>query len=210
MKNKINILGGGQTALIAAIMLSNRGYKVEIIDDKPLQQTHFALLRFKTKTIEEETGIKCEEVEIKKAIYYNGQIYNESNIKFDNLYSQKVTGKIQRRSIGNLGIGKRYIPPVDFFDQLISKCKRMDVNYRQIECLGLPASTDDKIAISTLPMPSLYKRVNQEEIKFEFEKVYVVEFNIKNCNVHQTIYYPSNIHLKEPAYRISIIGNNIK
>lgn len=210
MTNKINILGSGQTSMLAAIMLANRGYQVEILDDKPIKQTHFALLRFKTKAIEEETGIKLEEVEIKKAIYFDGQIHNESNIKFDNLYSQKVTGKVQRRSIGNLGIGKRYIPPVDFFQQLEKKCEQLDINFRQIECIGLPAATQETYYISTLPMPKLYKRVHDEEIKFDFEKVYVVEFNIENCNVHQTIYYPCNSSLKQPAYRISIVGNNIK
>jgi hypothetical protein len=187
------------------------------MDDKPMKQTHFALLRFKTKDIEEETGITCEEVEIKKAIYFEGQIYNESNIKFDNLYSQKVTGKIQRRSICNLGTGKRYIPPVDFFDQLEKKCQKLSIN---IECnsdidlkvltraiIDNPSST----YISTLPIINLYKFVHQEEIKFDFEKVFVVELNIENCNVHQTIYYPSRVEeINQPAYRISLIGNNIK
>lgn len=220
MTNKINILGAGQTSMIAGIMLANRGYQVEILDEKPMKQSHFALLRFKTKAIEEETGIKCEEVEIKKAIYYHGQIYNESNIKFDNLYSQKVTGKIQRRSIGNLGIGKRYIPPVDFFQQLEKKCEQLGIAFNQITELskyhpskflrdftGYPGEK----TISTLPMPKMYKFVHQEEVKFDFEKVYVVEFNVDNCNVHQTIYYPSYIEsINHPAYRISVVGNNIK
>ena len=212
MTNKINILGAGQTSMLAGIMLANRGYQVEILDEKPMKQTHFALLRFKTKDIEEETGIKCEEVEIKKAIYYHGQIYNESNIKFDNLYSQKVTGKIQRRSIGKLGIGKRYIPPVDFFDQLIDKCKKLGVEVRQTPYLDDICKDKLKIApvISTLPMPKMHKLVHQEEIKFDFEKVVVVEFAIPNCNVNQTIYYPSNSSLREPAYRISVVSNNIK
>lgn len=217
MTNKINILGAGQTSMLAAIMLANRGYQVEILDEKPMKQTHFALLRFKTKAIEEETGIKCEEVEIKKAIYYHGQIYNESNIKFDNLYSQKVTGKIQRRSIGNLGIGKRYIPPVDFFDQLVEKCNKAGVKIAHSEDVDMDFILEKragKIAekfISTLPMPKMYKTVHNEEIKFDFEKVYVVEFDIKDCNVHQTIYYPSVVEsLNHPAYRISVVGNNIK
>lgn len=218
MTNKINILGAGQTSMIAAIMLANRDYKVEILDDKPLKQSHFALLRFKTKAIEEETGIKCEEVEIKKAIFFDGQIYNESNIKFDNLYSRKVTGKIQRRSIGNLGIGKRYIPPVDFFDQLVKKCEKLGIENRIDTGADLKNDVSSHFKmndpncniISTLPMPNLYRMVHQEEVKFEFEKVYVVEFNIPNCNVHQTIYYPEMIVALQPAYRISIVGNDIK
>lgn len=220
MINKINILGAGQTSMIAAIMLANRGYRVEILDEKPLKQTHFALLRFKTKSIEEETGIKCEEVEIKKAIYFEGQIYNESNIKFDNLYSQKVTGKIQRRSIGNLGIGKRYIPPVDFFQQLEKKTEQLGVEFKQItewsnyhpsKFLRDFTGFAGEKTISTLPMPKMCKFVHNEEINFDFEKVYVVEFNVDNCNVHQTIYYPSIIHsIQHPAYRISVVGNNIK
>lgn len=220
MTNKINILGAGQTSMIAGIMLANRGYQVEILDEKPMKQTHFALLRFKTKDIEEETGIKCEEVEIKKAIYYHGQIYNESNIKFDNLYSQKVTGKIQRRSIGNLGIGKRYIPPVDFFDQLMKKCEQLGVEsklvgefskYDPSKFLRDFTGYEGTKFISTLPMPKIYKLVHQEEVKFDFEKVFVVEFNVDNCNVHQTIYYPSYVEsINHPAYRISVVGSNIK
>lgn len=216
---KINILGAGQTSMLAAIMLANRGHKVEIIDDKPLKQSHFALLRFKTKNIEEETGIKCEEVEIKKAIFYEGNIYNESNIKFDNLYSQKVTGKIQRRSIGNLGIGKRYIPPADFFQQLEEKCSKLGVLTSIDPNLDLRKDLynycnvyhfNETKTISTLPMPNVYKAVCDQEIQFDFEKVYVVEFNLKDCNVHQTIYYPSCIHSVQPAYRISVVGSNIK
>jgi hypothetical protein len=194
-------------------MLSNRGYQVEILDEKPMKQTHFALLRFKTKAIEEETGIKLEEVEIKKAIFFNGQIHNESNIKFDNLYSQKVTGKIQRRSIGNLGIGKRYIPPVDFFQQLEKKCEQLNVQFdieEKITDFLLEFGNPKSPCISTLPMPKVRKLVHEEEIKFDFEKVYVVEFNIENCNVHQTIYFPSIKNNEEPAYRISVVGNNIK
>lgn len=216
MTNKINILGAGQTSMIAGIMLANRGYQVEILDDKPMKQTHFALLRFKTKDIEEETGINCEEVEIKKAIYYHGQIYNESNIKFDNLYSQKVTGKIQRRSIGSLGIGKRYIPPVDFFDQLLEKCNKVGVKIADPEDVDMEFILENRAGkikdkfISTLPMPKLYKTVHNEEVKFDFEKVFVVEFDIPKCNVHQTIYFPESNSIKEPAYRISVVGSNIK
>lgn len=218
MTNKINILGAGQTSMLAGIMLANRGYQVEILDEKPMKQSHFALLRFGSKAIEEETGIKLEEVEIKKAIFYDGQIHNQSNIKFDNLYSQKVTGKIQRRSIGNLGVGKRYIPPADFFDQLEKKCEKLSIEFKQITELSkyhpskflrdFTGFAGEK-TISTLPMPKMYKFVHPEEVKFDFEKVYVVEFTIDNCNVHQTIYYPSK-SLNDPAYRISVVGNSIK
>jgi len=217
MKNKITILGSGQTAMIAAIMLANRGYNIDILDDKPLAQSHFALLRFKTKQIEEETGISCEEVEIKKAIYFDGKIHNESNIKMDNLYAKKVTSKIQKRSIGSLGVGKRYIPPMDFFDQLINKCRKLNVNFNQVANLNnflelfLEDIQEDSTIISTLPMPKMHQLVNQLDINFDFEKVYVVEFEVPNCNVHQTIYYPTILDsTNNPAYRISVIGNNIK
>lgn len=216
---KINILGAGQTSMLAAIMLTNRGHKVEIIDDKPLKQSHFALLRFKTKAIEEETGIKCEEVEIKKAIYYHTNIYNESNIKFDNLYSRKVTGKIQRRSIGNLGTGKRYIPPADFFQQLEEKCSKLGISTSILEELNLKndfveickeVGFGSSKTISTIPMPNVYKAVCDQEVKFDYEKVYVVEFNVTDCNVHQTIYYPDCGNTSEPSYRISVVGGSIK
>lgn len=215
MKKNIQILGFGQTSMIAGIMLTNRGYQVEIIDNKPLTQTHFALLRFKTKAIEQETGIKLEEVEIKKGIYADGKIFNESNIKFDNFYSKKVTGKIQKRSIGNLSTGKRYTPPVDFFDQLIKKCKKLDIKITNDADIDLKLTTREIINkpsthfISTLPMPKLYKMVHNEDVEFEFDKVFVVEFIIDECDVHQTIYYPLN-EPSNPAYRISIVGNIMK
>lgn len=121
---KINIYGSGQTAMIAALIL-RKDFDVSIISrEKEIKQTHFALLRFKTKAVEEATGIKCAEVDITKNIFYNGKHYSESNIMLDNMYSMKVTGKIEKRSIGNLAPGKRYIPPVDFFQQLVEKTKK--------------------------------------------------------------------------------------
>ena len=217
MKKNIQILGAGQTSMLASIMLAKRGYVVSILDNKPLKQSHFALLRFGSRAIEEETGIKLEEVEIKKNIYFDGSLHNESNIKFDNLYSQKVTGKIQRRSIGNLGVGKRYIPPVDFFDQLKSRCHELEVetancdsnNRSPLDLIDGDCRKENSTIISTLPMPKVYNLVHEGEIKFDFEKIYTVEFEIPNCNVHQTIYYPK-MDRSTPAYRISVVGSFIK
>jgi hypothetical protein len=213
MQNKILILGAGQTSMIAAIMLKNRGHDVEIVDDKPIEeinQNHFALLRFKTDKIEKETGIKLQKINTEKAILYKENHYTESNIFFNNLYSKKVSEKYQNRSIGNLQNGTRYQPPEDFFQQLKTRCIAIGVKFtqasisNQLEAIKLFNVSN---VISTIPMPTMNKIFFNMDIDFSFQEINTIEFEINDCNLNQTIYFPDEFSI---PYRISIIGNKAK
>ena len=82
---KIKIYRAGLTGLIAATILRKDHDVTLYSETNILQNNHHALLRFKDDAIEKATGIKCKKVIIKKAVYYKKRLYNESNIKFDNM-----------------------------------------------------------------------------------------------------------------------------
>lgn len=220
MKTKIKILGLGQTSMICAIMLCKRGFDVEIFDEKPLdqfKQSHFALLRFKTDKIEQETGIKLSKFKTEKAIYigkhFDKVIVNESNIELNNKYSFKVSGKYQSRSIGNLNSGIRYQPPENFFELLLNKCVELGVKFKK-ESINASINAiinkfDNFNVISTIPMPKINEIIFKKDINFDFQKIYTAEFELTEnvFDVNQTIYFPEEHHL---PYRISITNNKIK
>lgn len=197
----IKIYGAGMAGLLAGVILSKK-FNIQIIEKQPkLEKKHFALLRFKDNSIEEATGIQCQKVTIKKAICYSNQLYKESNILFDNLYSKKVTNKILDRSIGNLQSGTRYIPPHDFYEQLI------ELNKGKIQ-LNTEVKELEENAISTIPLFNMYKNFKKDNIQFQHKSIYVKCFKCYHINVHQTIYFPEEI-AQYSAYRISIIGDRI-
>lgn len=205
MSNKpvINIYGAGMAGLLAASILS-KNFEIAIYEkNKEIKNSHHALLRFRDNTIEEYTGIKCKKVQIKKAIFYKNTLFNASNILFDNLYSQKVIGCINTRSIRDLSAGIRYIPPINFYEQLFELNK--DKIHMNSERNEFPAN---KTIISTIPMPTIYKTVCSESIEFKSEEIIVLTIPIENCDVYQTIYFPENDDMN-PAYRITITGNII-
>lgn len=198
-------------------MLLKRNYAVEIIDEKSIddfKKNHFALLRFRTDKIQQETEIGLEQVKTAKAIYHDGNLFNETNIFFNNQYSYKVCRKYQQRSIENLADGIRYQPPEDFSEQLKKRCIETGVVFTKIENTKnfLKAIKFQEInalpIISTIPMPTINEIFFNFEINFLFDEIQIVEFNISNCDVNQTIYFPD--FEKNTPYRISITNNVIK
>lgn len=117
MQDRLQIWGAGMAWLIAANVL--RKHNPIVYEAKSeLPHNHKALLRFRTDKVSIATGIPFKKVSIRKAIWHDGKLYNESNLKFDNLYSQKVTGTVAKRSIENFHGEVRYIAPHDFVERL--------------------------------------------------------------------------------------------
>lgn len=198
MQDRLQIWGAGMAGLIAANVL--RKHNPIVYEAKSeLPHNHKALLRFRTDKVSIATGIPFKKVNIKKAIWFDGKLYNESNLKFDNLYSQKVTGTVAKRSIENFHGEVRYIAPHDFVERL---AEGVEIEYNhKVE------KPSDGVAISTLPMPLNMKIAGLNAgTKYECKEICSVNFYINEplVDVYQTIY---DVSEKTPFYRLSISGN---
>mgnify|MGYP000436967349 FL=1 len=198
MQDRLQIWGAGMAGLIAANVL--RKHNPIVYEAKSeLPHNHKALLRFRTDKVSIATGIPFKKVSIRKAIWYDGKLYNESNLKFDNLYSQKVTGTVAKRSIENFHGEVRYIAPHDFVERL---AEGVEIEYNHK--VEKPSSS---AAISTLPMPLNMKIAGLNAgTKYECKEICSVNFYINEplVDVYQTIY---DVSEKTPFYRLSISGN---
>lgn len=198
MQDRLQIWGAGMAGLIAANVL--RKHNPIVYEAKSeLPHNHKALLRFRTDKVSIATGIPFKKVNIKKAIWFDGKLYNESNLRFDNLYSQKVTGTVAKRSIENFHGEVRYIAPHDFVERL---AEGVEIEYNhKVE------KPSDGVAISTLPMPLNMKISGLvDSTKYECKEICSVNFFIEEpfVDVYQTIY---DVDETTPFYRLSISGN---
>lgn len=198
MQDRLQIWGAGMAGLIAANVL--RKHNPIVYEAKSeLPHNHKALLRFRTDKVSIATGIPFKKVSIRKAIWYDGKLYNESNLKFDNLYSQKVTGTVAKRSIENFHGEVRYIAPHDFVERLAEGVE-IEYNHKVEQPSG-------GVAISTLPMPLNMKISGlADSTKYECKEICSVNFFIEEpfVDVYQTIY---DVDENTPFYRLSISGN---
>lgn len=199
----MRIYGSGMAGLLCASML--RRHKPEIHEaQQSLPNNHAALLRFRTDACSKVTGIPFKRVEVQKAISYGGQILASGSVALNNMYSQKVTGRVSDRSIINLKSGERFIAPPDFISQMAATA---DIKYNSgLSKEELLARTPDSDpVISTIPVPAMMGMADWEErVDFQWRTVWAVTANISDCDVYQTVYYPDQ-RLK--YYRASLTGN---
>lgn len=203
----MKIYGAGMAGLLAANLL--RRHKPIILEKQPsLPNNHEALLRFRSDAISRLTGIPFRKVTVYKAIWAEDRIHNSSNLKFANMYAQKVTDKIINRSILKLEPAERWIAPPDFIQQLAASCSiQFDNEVRlstELPFLGEPI-------ISTLPMPILMTLSDwpkPEKLEFKAKPIWIFTADIvdTDCDIFQTIYFPEH-HIG--AYRASITGSKL-
>jgi hypothetical protein len=198
------IVGAGMAGLLAGHML--RRHSPRIIEaQSELPNNHSALLRFRTRAVQEATGIPFREVIVRKALCRNGHLRSWATLADNNEYSVKVTGEVLDRSVLNLDSATRYIAPPDFIAQL---AKGLDVEYRcPFNPMWLKTRDLSDPIISTMPMPVLMQMADWEErFDFRWREIWTLNFYITSprVDVFQTIYFPD---VEVPYYRVSVTGN---
>lgn len=200
----MRILGAGMAGLLAASML--RRMKPVVCEAQPtLPNNHAALLRFRTDACSKAANIPFRQVQVEKALVWNGELRSTGDIKLNNLYSRKVAGAISNRSILNLSGGTRYIAPDNFIEMLAASA--------QIE-FGRPFGTkqlmertpESEPLISTIPLPYIMELTGWDPEGFESRPIWALNVRVQSCNVFQTIYYPAP---GLPYYRASITGDRL-
>jgi hypothetical protein len=191
-----SIIGAGLSGLIAAQIFQ----KSEVFESQPEPQAmHRAVLRFRSDAIAKLTGIDFAAVTVRKGIWMDGA-FVAPTIQIANMYSKKVIGHYEsERSIWNLEAATRFIAPENFYEQLVELAGARvawNVNY------SFSAPREEPL-ISTVPLPVLLAGITMvgPQLKLVRAPIVVKRYRIPQCNLYQTIYFPS---LTENVYRASI------
>ena len=213
------ILGAGMAGCLAGIM--NGG--AAIFEAAPsLPENHHGVLRFRTDNISRITGIPFKKVKVFKSIWCDGKEQPLSP-RMNNLYSQKVVGKIQERSILNIEPAIRYIAPERFHQQLgFMMADRIKFSHKveSISDQTISFTTGsynyqykdkyERPIISTIPLPALLEVLGECVHSLTKDvvpkSVFVARLEIPGANVHQTIYFP---HPELGIYRASMVGSTL-
>ena len=199
MYKKTTIFGAG----IAGLLAANTFQKAEIYDSgNESQVQHKALLRFRTSEVGDSVGIDFKKVKVHKGVWIDSD-YVSPNIRLANMYSRKVIGKVHDRSIWNVDSVYRYIAPENFVSELADRCKDRivwghTVTKKDFECEG--------VKISTIPLSVTHKILCDidlpvSDVIFKNAPITVKRYRIKDCDVFQTVYFPSP---ETSVYRASI------
>lgn len=207
------ILGSGLAGCLAAIR-HERALVIEANEQATVN--HRAVLRMRSEVVSQLTGIPFKKVTIRKFVYDDESGYSKVATPEQIItYSLKATNTLSVRSIVNLNDDVRYIPPHDFHQQLLNRLdgriqfgRKVQSVDRDFICtdLGITHRTDMPV-ISTIPLHAML-RMTKTEHDFLFvgmhKKIHVSEFELANCNLHMTIYFPD---FETNIYRVSFIGN---
>lgn len=211
---EIKIIGAGLTGLIAAHIFQQA--EVWEANTADAMQDHKALLRFRSRAVEEVTGIPFREVTVRKGIW-SGQEFIQPNIRVANAYSYKCTGKVMPRSIWDIAPCQRYIAPDDFVEQLRANVGAR-IKYGQKfsffgRCQTITQLPKDfqtyNPVISTVPMSYAARQIIPSGTLplFEHKSIRVYRYDLGNeHDVHQTVYFPYG---DTNVYRASITGRTL-
>jgi hypothetical protein len=190
------IVGAGLAGLITAHAIPGH----DIIEASPEpRQVHKAVLRFRSTAVSDLIGIPFRPVTVRKGIWDNG--WHQPNITAANRYSQKVLGGgIQDRSIWNLDSETRWIAPDNLYERLLDFLWNRIQWGKQANFMG-PGET----VINTAPLPVVLDFLGiKSGLEFKRAAITVRRYHIPDCDVFQTVYYPSPEH---SMYRASITGS---
>lgn len=203
--SKITIFGAGLAGLIAA----HKFKTATVFDEAPMPgQQHKALLRFRSTTVADLTGIPFRKVNVTKGVYYEGQVRSECTIPMANKYAIKVVGVLASgRSITNLAPTDRYIAPDDFYDQMVRRLRlegRIFWSTSAEEMLN--SGNMEGNVISTIPMKVMLKilGIPTVDLAVDGKKIIVHRLTLpEGTDLFQTIYFPeANLG----HFRVSITG----
>ena len=197
----MKIFGAGYAGLIAGCY-NNKAIIYE--KNKEQVKNHYAVLRFKTDKVSSVTGIKFSKVKVTKSIWSNGKECFPTP-RLNSLYSIKNTGVYENRSILNIDSCIRYIAPDNFFEMLNEELSDRVVFGKEIVVEDYQSKED---IISTLPLKLNMRMLGLTPIETNdnIHKIFINTFDIKNCNMFASIYYPTN---ETSVYRSSITGSEL-
>lgn len=179
---------------------------------------HKAVLRFRGDEVGRMTGIDFKKVRVHKSIWLEGREVQPSP-RIANMYSKKVVGRILDRSIWNIDPVDRYVAPSDFHMRMLDMvgnrieygCKVHAINEKNIHLMtpmktpGMDRTGDP--IISTMPMNKLANSLHVNlKSNFAFKEIHTLRGKVKDCNVHQTVYFPGSL---TPVYRATLTGNDL-
>jgi hypothetical protein len=199
---------------LAGLMAANAFQNAHIFEAGPEGSTnHKALLRFRSSAVGDALGIEFRKVRVHKGIWDDG--FQQPDVQSANLYSQKVIGKVGDRSIWNIEPVDRYVAPENLLEQLLDRVKNR-ISYNSPigeQELAAEVYAGNKI-ISTMPLGRICDIVNKikspiygsdymtlKNQTFKSAPIMVTRYRIKDCDVFQTIYFPSPLY---STYRASI------
>ena len=195
------ILGAGLSGLICGALNASS----HIYERNPKSfVSHRAVLRFRDDKIFRALGLPYRKVTVRKAISMDGQMAPASP-RLANYYSMKVRNVLADSSIWNLSPSERVIAPEDLHEILADLCgKRVawdfTVTPKFLKELKRPT-------ISTIPLPLLLDLLGigpLPTLQFQYAPINVARFRVQDCDVFQTIYFPSpNSYI----YRATLTGS---
>lgn len=209
----MNIYGAGMAGLLAGHYFRRLEPKIYEAQDA-LPNNHKALLRFRTENVSKSSGIPFKKVMVNKLAAHAGKLYQKPDLKLNNMYAQKVSGKVSGRSISSLEPVERYIAP-DNFIELLSKGLSLEFGvpltkgFLEERYTTIMLGDDVPPVISTIPMNLLMQLVDWPDApEFKFLPVWSVTGKIvaPAIDVYNTVYYPD---YTDDYYRISITGDTV-
>jgi hypothetical protein len=197
----MKIIGAGLAGLLAgALNPKHTIYEAQ----GSLPNNHGAVLRFRSDEISKALGIPFKQVQVTKAIWYDGK-ERDPTPRMQNFYSNKVLQEYSSRSIRDIDPVTRWIAPKDFTYQLAQRCNIMF--NRPWPEYGDSRGSGEPI-ISTMPMLTLLKILKMpEQTPFHNQPIWTAVYEFpKSVDLYQTIYFPGP---ETQVYRASFTGNKM-
>lgn len=212
---KLLIIGGGFAGYLAHKVFSDYNPLVfEASEEAHIFKNHKAVLRFKDPKITRFFYTDLELIQVYKQILYKEQLYSNSNIIFNNLYSRKLYGCIGMRSLNNLGLCERIV--LKDKDKIRIPAESLFYNHKAIDIkpgkitFECGTSFNYDICISTIPLPKMLELCRIVSILGTYTRsapIYITRYKLNfPSTVHQTIYVPE---FEYKTYRMTIERNDL-
>lgn len=193
---RLTIVGAGMAGLLAANMLRRRGPSI-LEAQSSLPNNHHAVLRFRTEEVSRQLRIPFRKVRVFKSC-------DEADpIRAAMLYSRKVTGRYELRSLIDLTPVERFIAPTDLVERMA------DGFNPSFDRFWRPSQRrEGEATIWTGPMSALMDLLKWEGPRPTFLSApgWTLTAEVADCDVFATRYYAKH---HGPVYRASITGNQL-